>query len=79
MIFRYFLSLLLLPVIGCGGGAPKAPEPAAPPPEQSDAAVIAARDSERNRIRSAASNTILTGSQGVTTPANTAVKALLGA
>lgn len=79
MIFRYFLSLLLFPVLGCGGGAPKAPAPPAPPAEQSDAAVIAARDSERNRIRSSASNTILTGSQGVTAPASTAVKSLLGA
>jgi len=75
----HLLLLPLLPVLGCGGGAPAAPAAAAPPPEQSDAGVIGARDAERARKRSATSNTILTGAQGVATPANVAVKSLLGA
>lgn len=75
---RFIFSLLLLPLIGCGGGTPKVKE-AAPPAEDSDASVIAARDQERQRRRTAASNTILTGAQGDTSQASTAVKSLLGA
>jgi len=62
----------------CGGGVPSAP-PAPPlPPQQQDPNVVAARNSEQLRQRQAASNTILTGPQGVTAPATTAVKTLLG-
>lgn len=75
---QLILSLLLLPLVGCGGGVPKVKEQA-PPAEESDAAVIAARDQERQRRRTAASNTILTGAQGDTSQASTAVKSLLGA
>ena len=76
---RYILSILLMPVLGCGGSAPSPPPAPTPPPEQSDAGVIAARDSERNKRRQATSNTILTGPQGATAPASVAVKSLLGA
>jgi hypothetical protein len=62
----------------CGGGAPSAPAPAPPPPQQQDPGVVAARDAENLRRRQAAGTTILTGPQGVTAPATTAVKTLLG-
>jgi hypothetical protein len=74
---RYILSFLLLPVLGCGGGKPKV-TPVAQAPEEQDAAVVAARDSERNRLRASASNTILTSSKGASGQATTAVKSLLG-
>ncbi|QEM67585.1 hypothetical protein FO488_05075 [Geobacter sp. FeAm09] len=61
----------------CGGGVPSAPV-VTPAPEEQDAGVVAARDSERLRRRMAASNTILTGAQGVTTQAPTISKTLLG-
>lgn len=61
----------------CGGGAPSAPV-VTPAPEEQDAGVVAARDAERQRRRQAASNTILTGAQGVTAPAPTVGKTLLG-
>lgn len=69
-------------VFGGGVSTPKVqplpPEPA-PPPEQQDAAVIKARDDERRRAAQAGrGTTILTGSQGLTAPANSAKKSLLG-
>ncbi len=76
---RFLLHILLLPVIGCGGGAPSAPPPPAPPPDSSDSGVIGARDAERKRKMASASNTVLTGAQGVTAPPPLAVKTLLGA
>ncbi len=78
---QLILFLMLLPVmgfLGCGGGAPSPPPAAPPPPEQQDAGVVAARDSERLRRRMAASNTILTGPQGLSTSASTMTKTLLG-
>jgi hypothetical protein len=61
----------------CSPSVPSAPPPP-PPPQQQDPAVVAARNAEQLRQRQAASNTILTGPQGVTAPATTAVKTLLG-
>ena len=79
-MFRFILSILLMPVLGCGGGgAPSLPPAAPPPPEQQDAGVTASRDAERMRRRSAASNTILTGPNGITGTAPTTTKTLLGA
>jgi hypothetical protein len=62
----------------CGGGIPSAPPAPPPPPQQQDAGVVAARNAEQLRQRQAVSNTILTGPQGVTAPATTATKTLLG-
>jgi hypothetical protein len=62
----------------CQASSPKAPAPPPPPPEMQDAGVIEARDSERLRRRGAASSTLLTGPQGVTSAAPTATKTLLG-
>ena len=76
---RVLLSLMTMPVLGCGGGPPAAPAAPAPPPDASDAAVIGARDSERQRQRQAGSNTVLTGAQGDTSKATIGVKTLLGA
>lgn len=81
-IHRYILllrSIAILTVTGCGGGAPKLPEKAPPPPEMQDAGVIEARDNERLRRRAASSNTILTGPTGVTSSAPVQTKTLLGA
>lgn len=78
-MFRFILSILLMPVLGCGGGAPSLPPAAPPPPEQQDAGVIASRDAERMRRRGAASNTILTSGTGLANTAPTATKTLLGA
>jgi hypothetical protein len=64
--------------IMCSPSIPSAPPAPPPPPQQQDPAVVAARNSEQLRQRQAASNTILTGPQGVTAPATTAVKTLLG-
>ncbi len=78
MMKTMILNLLLLP-LGCfGGNAPKAPAPTPPAPEQTDAGVVAARDDERRRRRAAASETILTTPRGITVPAATAGKLLLG-
>jgi hypothetical protein len=79
-MFRFILSILLIPVFGCmGGGAPSLPPAAPPPPEQQDAGVTASRDAERMRRRSVASNTILTSATGVSGAAPTSTKTLLGA
>ena len=75
---RLILSLLLLP-LGCGGGAPALTAAAPPPPEAADAGVIAARDAERQRKRTATSNTVLTSPLGVTSQPATIGKTLLGA
>ena len=58
---------------------PATPEVQAAPPEQ-DAAVVDARDEETRRRRAAAgrNSTLLTGSQGDTSTANTSGKTLLG-
>lgn len=78
MLFRLFLSLLLIP-LGCfGGGSPALPKAAPPPPDAQDSAVVASRDAERMRRRQAGSNTILTGPSGVTGQAPVATKTLLG-
>lgn len=61
----------------CGPKKPKVEQPT-PAPQESDADVISARDAERKRRRAAASDTLLTGSQGVTGAANTDTKQLLG-
>lgn len=61
----------------CMGGKPKAVKVAQAPEEQ-DAAVVAARDDERKRRIASASSTVLTGPQGLTSPATTAPKTLLG-
>jgi hypothetical protein len=66
-----------------GGGAPKPPAPPTPPPPAPTMAspvVQAARDDERKRARLAAgrASTILTGAQGLTVPAVTGQKSLLG-
>lgn len=59
---------------------PKMPASTEPTVQEQDAAVSAARDSERRRIASAAgrNSTMLTGGAGVTTPATTGAKTLLG-
>ena len=62
----------------CGRSAPSAPAAPIPPPEQQDPGVTAARDAERMRRRTSASNTILTGPQGVTGAAPLQTKTLLG-
>lgn len=78
MLKAFMINLLLLP-LGCfGGSTPRSPAPAQAPPEQTDPAITAARDEERRRRRAAAAQTILTGPQGVTAPAATAGKSLLG-
>ncbi len=77
-MFRLILSILLTPVLGCGGGAPSLPPVAPPPPEQQDPGVTAMRDAERLRRRGATSNTILTGGTGLSTTAQTTTKTLLG-
>ena len=58
---------------------PSAPAPL-PQVQQQDAAVMAANDSERRRQAAAAgrASTMLTSGQGITTPATTAPKVLLG-
>lgn len=59
----------------CGGGSPKVEQPAAI--EETDAASVASRDTERKRRRAAASNTFLTSASNTSTPA-TGSKTLLG-
>jgi len=65
--------------VGSKPSVPKAAEVQAAPQEQ-DAAVVGARDDETRRRRAAAGreSTLLTGSQGVTSQANTSNKTLLG-
>lgn len=60
-----------------GSSIPKA-APLQRSPEQADAGVVAARDDERRRRRAAASQTILTSPRGITAPAATTGKSLLG-
>ena len=59
---------------------PPLPPAPPPPPKDVDPEVQKAREDERRRARLAAgrSGTILTGGQGVTAPAYTAGKTLLG-
>lgn len=65
-----------------GGGAPAPPPPPPPPPEQPQApiAIDAAKDTTRRRAINAAGmgSTLLTGAGGLTAPALTATKTLLG-
>lgn len=64
----------------CFSSPPKVPSP--PPTEQkADAAVQAKTEEERRRQRTVAgyASTFLTGGAGLTAPANTAPKTLLGA
>ena len=65
--------------VGSKPSVPSAPEIQAAPQEQ-DAAVVSARDDEARRRRAAAgrASTLLTGSQGDTSQANTSNKTLLG-
>ena len=58
---------------------PAIPAPIQNPTEQ-DAAVTASLDADRRRRAAAAgqASTLLTGGQGLTTPANTSQKTLLG-
>lgn len=64
-----------------GMKVPDMPKPPAPLPTEQDPAVLAAREEEKRRRAAAAGqdSTILTGSQGLTAPASTAQKTLLGA
>ncbi|WP_338297762.1 hypothetical protein [Escherichia coli] len=68
----------------CMGSSPSVPATATPEvqaaPQEQDAAVVDARDEETRRRRAAAgrSSTLLTGSQGDTSTANTSGKTLLG-
>jgi len=78
MLRIFLINLLLLPLACFGGSVPRNPPPTAPPPEQADPSIVAARDEERRRRRAAASNTILTGPSGLTAPAATQGKSLLG-
>ncbi|EKG9183998.1 TPA: hypothetical protein RG855_001805 [Escherichia coli] len=64
--------------MGSSPSVPATPEVQAAPQEQ-DAAVVDARDEETRRRRAAGrSSTLLTGSQGDTSTANTSGKTLLG-
>ncbi|HHZ8709872.1 TPA: hypothetical protein ACWME0_002822 [Klebsiella pneumoniae] len=65
--------------IGSKPSVPAAPEVQAAPQEQ-DQAVVDSRDEETRRRRAAAgrSSTLLTGTQGDTSAANTSGKTLLG-
>lgn len=65
--------------VGKTPSVPAAPEIQAAPQEQ-DAAVVESRDEETRRRRAAAgrNSTLLTGSQGDTSAANTSGKTLLG-
>lgn len=62
----------------CFGGGTPAVTTVAQTPEAQDPGVVSARDSERQRRRAAASNTILTSPQGATGTAPTTGKTLLG-
>jgi hypothetical protein len=75
---RDFLVRLLLLPLGCFGGSPSTPALPAPAPTEQSAAVTQAGDAERRRKRQAASNTILTGPQGVPLQPTTGIKTLLG-
>lgn len=59
---------------------PPVPPPVAPPPTPADPAVVQAGMAARQRAVAAmgATGTILTGPGGLTTPASTATKTLLG-
>ena len=63
--------------MGSSPSVPATPEVQAAPQEQ-DAAVVDARDEETRRRRAGRSSTLLTGSQGDTSTANTSGKTLLG-
>lgn len=60
---------------------PAAPQAPAATPQESDPAVQSARDDERKRKlqQAAANNTLVTGGQGLTAPANTGLKTAFGA
>lgn len=59
---------------------PKMPASPEPKVQEQDAAVSAARDNERRRIAAASgrNSTMLTGGAGITSPATTSAKTLLG-
>lgn len=61
----------------CFAKTPKVVAPAATP-QESDPAVVKARDAEMIRRRAAASNTNLTGGMGLTNTATTQVKTMMG-
>jgi hypothetical protein len=70
-------------ILGGGGSAPAPPPPLPPPPPPPSpgaAAGINAGADAANRLRerAGAASTIMTGPQGLTTPATTAPKSLLG-
>lgn len=59
-------------------GTPKIPSPEPRLPEAPTAPIMSAESLDRLRKRKASTNTILTGGQGVTDPAVTERKTLLG-
>jgi hypothetical protein len=64
----------------CIGGSPPKPPKPQPEEQRADAAVSGAIDAERRRQRAIAgyASTMLTGGGGLTTPATTATKTMLG-
>jgi hypothetical protein len=63
----------------CFGGANPSSQPLpAPAPQAGQGNVQAAEDADSKRKRAAASNTILTSPMGITNPAKTTPKSLLG-
>ena len=74
---KLIVRLLLLP-LGCFGGSPSAPPLPTPAPTMQSSAVAGEAEADRLRKRKAASNTLLTGSQGVQTQPVTERKTLLG-
>lgn len=62
----------------CFGSSPSTPQMPAPAPTEQSPSVTAAGDAERRRRRQQASNTILTGPQGVQQQPTTGIKTLLG-
>jgi hypothetical protein len=73
--YTLLLNLLIIP-LGCSGGGSTPPMPA-PSPQQADPAVALAGDAERRRRAAAASNTQLTGPNGIM-PQTGGQKSLLG-
>lgn len=64
--------------MGSKPSVPSAPEVQAAPQAQDDAVVSARDDEERRRAAAGRASTLLTGSQGDTSKANTSNKTLLG-
>jgi len=82
-LLKTLRSMTFLPGFGGGPSAPPPPPPPPPPPEppkKSDPAVQQARSDEKKRaqLQAGAAGTIKTSSVGVTTPADTTTKTLLG-